>query len=171
MTDYLLTEGVQFDHQYQHNQTDSLLGTATQGIPNLARFFQFREDGIEETFNFTFEGQPGVFDSIGDGGSYSAYLFDLNGNIAGTKDASFILNQQLENGDLLASVQETINLPEGQIFTQGTINATATEHLIPQSIPIVCGTSLYSGAFGIETVRQLELGVLDVFDITLAFAA
>ena len=116
MTDYLLDEGVQVNLQYQHNQTDSLLGTASQGVPNLAAFFQFTEDGIEETFNFTFVGQPGVFDSIGDGGSYSAYLFDLDGNIAGTKDASFILNQQLENGDLLASVEETINLPEGQIL-------------------------------------------------------
>lgn len=166
MTDYLLDEGVQVNLH-----ADSLLGTATQDSAKMAAFFQLREDGIEEKFNFTFVGQPGVFDSIGDGGSYSAYLFDSNGNIAGTKDASFILNQQLENGDLLASVQETINLPEGQIFTQGTINATAVEHLIPQSIPIVGGTNIYSGAFGIETVRQLELGVLDVFDTTLAFVA
>jgi hypothetical protein len=42
MTGYLLDEGVEVNLQYQHNQTDSLLGTSTQGIPNLAVFWVYR---------------------------------------------------------------------------------------------------------------------------------
>ena len=147
--------------------TDDLLGFVTPVNPTAARFLQFREDGIESTFQFTDVGEPGLFNSIGDGITYTSNLFDTNDILVGTKDVSVTYTQQLGNQQFLALIQENIKLPGGTIETQGTINVNLTEQLIPQNIAIIGGTGIYDGASGLETVRQLELGVLDVLDISL----
>ena len=147
--------------------TDDLLGFVTPVNPTAARFLQFREDGIESTFQFTDVWEPGLFNSIGDGITYTSNLFDTNGILVGTKDVSVTYTQQLGNQQFLAVLQENVKLPGGTIETQGTINATLAEQLIPQNILIVGGTGIYEGASGLEIVRQLELGVPDVLDISL----
>lgn len=147
--------------------TDDLLGFVTPVNPTAARFLRFREDVIESTAQFTDVGEPGLFNSIGDGGVYTSNLFDTNGNLVGTKDTSFTFTEQLANQQVLALTQENINLTGGTIQTQGSINVTLGEQLIPQNITVVGGTGIYDGAFGLETVRQSELGVIGVFDISL----
>ena len=144
--------------------TDDLLGFVTPVNPTAAVFLRFREDVIESTAQLTDVGEPGL--SIGDGGVYTSNLFDTNGILVGTKDSNFVITQKLGNQQLLSTVQENINLPGGTIQTQATLNATLGGQLIPQNIMIVGGTGIYNGASGLQTVRQLELGVL-AFDISL----
>ena len=147
--------------------TDDLLGCITPVNPTAARFLRFREDVIESTAQFTDAGEPGLFNSIGDGAVYTSNLFDTNGNLVGTKDTSFTYTEQLGNQQLLAEVQEKINLTGGTIQTQGTVNVTLGGQLIPQNVTVVSGTGIYEGASGLSIIRQSELGVLGVFDISL----
>ena len=147
--------------------TDDLIGFVTPVNTTAARFLRFKEDVIESTAQFTDVGEPGLLNSIGDGGVYTSNLFDNNGNLIGTKDTSFTFTEQLGNQQVLALTQENINLSGGTIQTQGTTNVTLGEQLIPQNLTVVGGTGIYDGAFGLETVRQSELGVLGVFDISL----
>ena len=147
--------------------TDDLLGFVPPVNPTAARFLRFKEDVIESTAQFTDVGEPGLLNSIGDGGVYTSNLFDNNGNLIGTKDTSFTFTEQLGNQQVLALTQENINLSGGTIQTQGTTNVTLGEQLIPQSLTVVGGTGIYEGAFGLETVRLSELGVIGVFDISL----
>ena len=39
--------------------------------------------------------------------------------------------------------------------------------IIPQNLTVVSGTGIYDGASGLETIRQSELGVIGVFDLSL----
>ena len=148
--------------------TDDLLGFVTPVNPTAARFLRFKEDVIESTAQFTDVGEPGLLNSIGDGGVYTSNLFDNNGNLIGTKDTSFTFTEQLGNQQVLALTQENINLSGGTIQTQGTVYLPLVGgELIPQNITVVSGTGIYDGASGLETSKQSELGVIGVFDISL----
>ena len=147
--------------------TDDVLGCVTPVNPTAARFLQFREEIIESTAQFTDVGEPGILNSIGDGGVYTSNLFDTNGTLVGTTDTSFTFTEQLGNQQLVSFTQQNINLPGGTIQTQGTLYLPLGGELIPQNFTVVSGTGIYDGASGLLTSRQLELGVVGVFDISL----
>lgn len=140
------------------NTVDPLTGKKT---------LEFREEGIASTFQPTDVGEPGLFNSVGDGLTYTANLFDSDDVLIGTKDVSFVFTKQLGNGAFIASSEETINLSGGTIKIEGEVNAAKVEALKPDKLQIVGGTGIYEGARGIQTVRQVEIGILDVFDVSL----
>ncbi|ARV61356.1 hypothetical protein BZZ01_24485 [Nostocales cyanobacterium HT-58-2] len=146
---------------------DHLIGNCTQGNPNAAKsFLEFREDGIESTFRFIEAGDPTI-PEIGDGITYTANLFDSNNVFIGTKDISLVFTKQLGNGDFIANLEETISLHDGQIYTQGTINATAFEQLKAQKVDIIGGTGVYEGVRGKETITQLDPNIFDEASVSL----
>ncbi|MDF5722020.1 MAG: hypothetical protein PUP91_16355 [Rhizonema sp. PD37] len=148
------------------NTTDALTGAKTTQDQLGATTLTFKEDGIESTFKIIEVGTPGVTE-VGDGLSYKANLINSNNVLVGTKDISFVFTKQQKNGDFIAFVKETVSLPGGDIFTQGSINANKLEDLIPQRIDIVGGTGIYANAQGKETITQLDRNVEDVANISL----
>lgn len=130
---------------------------------------EFTQDGIESTFRFTEAGDPNVLE-VGDGLSYTANLYDSNNVFAGTKDISFVLTEQLEDGDYIANVEETTYLPCGEIYTLGSINATEFDQLKCQKIDIIGGSGIYDGVTGKEYITRLDSDVLDVSSISFKFS-
>jgi hypothetical protein len=134
------------------------------------RLLAFTEDGIENTFNFSDAGDQVPLSEIGDSLSYTSNLFDSNGMLAGTKDITFTLINQLENDDFIAEIETTLNLPDGEIYTQGIININQFQQLQPQNNQIIGGSGVYEGIRGTEEIRQLNLGVVDVLGSSLLFS-
>ena len=130
---------------------------------------EFTEDGIESTFKFIEAGDPNVLE-VGDGLSYAANLYDSNNVFAGTKDISWIFTEQLENGDYIANVEETVDLPCGEIYTLGSINATELGQLKSQKIDIIGGSGIYDGVTGEEYITRLDSDVSDVSSISFKFS-
>lgn len=127
------------------------------------------EDGIESTFNFQDVGNvPGLFNEVGDGGSYEAILLDESGEQVGTSFIEFELVKQLGNGSFIAEVTDILNFGDGNTITiQGKLNVEKFEDLQPARLGIVEGEGIFEGAAGKATLTQAEPDILDVVDIDL----
>ena len=118
------------------------------------------------------------FTSIGEGARFEAELYapgtDVRNaepdEVLGTKTGELRAIAQLGNGEFIAEITETIQLPSGEIFTQGLFNVRELETSQPQIIPIAGGTGdfdSFNDLRGVETITQPSLFVFDIVDITL----
>lgn len=154
---------------------DILLGEEASVNSNTAKFLEFREKATSVDF-IELDNIPGIT-SVGEGISFEANLYepgtdlfdDIPDEVLGTKSATYTAVNpiQLGNGDFILNGLETITLPDGEIFAEGRINATALERLEPQKIQITGGSGIYDNAHGIETIQQVFPDVFDVVDISL----
>lgn len=141
------------------NGVDPLTGQKTVNLT---------EDGIPTTFNFVDKGKPGLFNDIGDGGTYDSILYDKNGNQVGSSTTEFVFVKQLGNDTFKADITNTLDFGNGNTITlDGTINVQKFEALKPANIDIVGGTGIYEDVRGKATINQLELNVLDNVGISL----
>ena len=136
--------------------------------PKVQRI-QLVEDGIEPTFNFQDAGEvPGLFNEIGDGGSFEAVLFDESGEQVGTSFSEFEFIKQLGNGDFITELVNVLDFGDGNTITiEGTFNVNKFEDLKPARLDVVAGEGIYEDVKGKATLAQQELGVLDVVEIDL----
>lgn len=146
-----------------NNQSDDkLIGKDKEQVIR----FSVTEDGIESTFNFTDQGKvPGLFNEIGDGGTYDAVLL-YSGKQVGTASADFELVKQLGNDSFIADVKDILKFNDGSTLTiEGNLNVQKFENLQPAQLDITSGTGVFEGAKGKATFTQNESGVLDVINI------
>lgn len=127
------------------------------------------EDGIESTFDFKDVGEvPGLFNEIGDGGSYEALLFDESGEQVGTSFNEFEFIKQLGNGDFITELVNVLDFGDGNTITiEGTFNVNKFEDLKPARLDVVEGEGIFEDVKGKATLAQQELDVLDVVSIDL----
>ena len=127
------------------------------------------EDGIESTFDFVDAGEvPGLFNEVGDGGSYEAVLLNESGEQVGTSSIEFEFVKQLGNGAFIAEVTDTLDFGDGNTITlEGKLNVEKFEDLKPARLGVVEGEGIFDGIGGKATLTQAELDVLDVINIDL----
>ncbi|MBD2449402.1 hypothetical protein H6G76_20000 [Nostoc sp. FACHB-152] len=144
------------------NNNDSFLGKAYKGIEVLK--LSFTEDGIESSFAFNQGDVPG-FNEIGDGGTYSSFLFNKSGNRIGSSEAEFKLVQQINDGSFIADITDTFNFGGGNTLTiKGQLNVQDFEALQPAELRVTGGSGIYDNAIGKAVLQQQQIGVLDVIN-------
>lgn len=151
-------------------EIDSFLGGngAVRGKRGVTRI-SLVEDGIESTFDFRDAGKvPGLFNEVGDSGSYEAVLLNEAGEQIGTSSIEFELIKQLGNGAFIAEISDTLDFGEGNTITlEGKLNVEKFEDLKPARLGVVEGEGIFEGVGGKATLTQAELDVLDVVNIDL----
>ena len=127
------------------------------------------EDGIEPSFDFQDAGEvPGLFNEVGDGGSYEAVLFNESGEQVGTSSIEFEFVKQLGNGAFIADIIDILDFGDGNTITlEGRLNVEKFEDLKPARLDVVEGEGIFDDVRGKATLAQAELDVLDVIDIDL----
>ena len=114
------------------------------------------------------------FTSIGEGAIFEADLFAPGANVRnseqdellGTKTGEFTAIAQLGNGEFIAEITETTQLPTGEIFTEGLFNVRELETSETQTIQIAGGTGDFNDVRGVETITQPDLFVFDIVDVS-----
>ena len=128
-------------------------------------FLSFREQ--QTTFEPIEINGTGNIDTIGEGASFEANFYapgtDLFDNqpdeILGTKTATFEVTAQLGNGDFIAFIDETNELPGGKIFAEGIQIGRDI------NLPITGGTGSFENLIGVDNVTirdDIGLGIFDV---------
>ncbi|MGB6299125.1 MAG: calcium-binding protein [Rivularia sp. (in: cyanobacteria)] len=125
----------------------------------------FIQQTIPETLKFI---GGGGLPRVGVGIRFEANLFapdtDLSDNqpdeILGTKTVATDIVAQIGNGVFIVEIEETINLPDGQIFAKGF-------QLQPEQvlIPIVGGTDSFKNIRGFQQITPVQIPIL--FNSTL----
>ena len=127
------------------------------------------EDGIEPSFDLQDAGEvPGLFNEVGDGGSYEAVLFNESGEQVGTSSIEFEFVKQLGNGAFIADIIDILDFGDGNTITlEGRLNVEKFEDLKPARLDVVEGEGIFDDVRGKATLAQAELDVLDIIDIDL----
>lgn len=120
--------------------------------------FELEERPIFQPGNFSFTPAPGD-DPRGVGSSISlnSDLFDSQGNLVATKEATYTAIKERGNGDIVARGEEIITfLDDGdKIFTSGKYNRTDNEAGETSRLRIVGGTGDFDDAKGFTSFTQL----------------
>lgn len=100
-------------------------------------------------------------------------MFDLQGNLVATKEATYTAIKELGNGDIFARGEETITfLDDGdRIFTSGEYNRTDNEAGETNILRIVGGTGDFDDARGYSSFTQLGEPGQGLYDNTLVIVA
>lgn len=138
-----------------------LVGAAAAAPPDLVLNEQ------TTSFQYIDGGAPGR--GVGDVLVYTTILIDpATGQVVGRKEGRCTTIRVAGDGDFIARCQETIYLPGGTVYTDGSnFNQTEFEAFVPQTLNIVGGTGQYANVRGIEVLQQTRFP--DQAQITLDF--